>query len=124
MGYKSRIYIVHEQPNGYVWKCGKRSAEIIATFNLCCCEQKVLNAFTDTAECCLIIDDTEVVEDCYGEALKSTDLMTLYNAIERGEYWRTSALKEFLHGIMRCKFGDKDILTREFEGLKAYHFGY
>lgn len=124
MGYESRVYIVHEDENGFVWDCGKTSAEIIATFDLCVCEQEVLNAFHDEAKCCLIVNSEEVVADCYGDTLKSTDLLTLYCAIESGKYWRTTALKDYIRSIMGCAFGDKNIITREVKGLKAYHFGY
>lgn len=119
MGYESRIHIVSEG-GILVWDCGKPSAEVIATFNLCKCEQEVLNVFKEEATHCLVIGNEEVTKDSYGDPLKSASIMDLYNAIEYGKYWRTTALKEFLHGIIN----NKDILSREFDSLKAYHYGY
>lgn len=120
MGYESRVYIVQEFDDGIVWENGMRSAQIIAKFNLCCVEEEVLNVFKSKAECCLVENDEFITTDCYGDELKCADIMTLYNAIEYGKYWRTTALKEYLHGIINTK----ENVTFGFGGLKAYHYGY
>ena len=46
--------------------------------------------------------------------------MDVYNAIEYGKYWRTTMLKEALHAII----ANRDILSRGFDDLKVYHYGY
>ena len=120
MGYESRVYIVQEFEDGWVWENGMRSASIIAEFNLCCVEQEVLDVFKSNAEYCLIEKDEFITTDNYGAPLKCADIMALYNAIEYGKYWRTTALKEYLHGIINTR----DIVTYGFGNLKAYHFGY
>lgn len=109
MGYESRVYIVNEWDDGirYVDKeIGKPLGEIIAKFDLCCVENGFLDVFKDEAKCYLYESNGE------GE--------DVYNNIEYGKYWRTTVLKDFLHSIIV----NRDILSRDFESLKVYHYGY
>ena len=128
MGYESRVYIVNEWNGidvGYVdEEIGKPLGEIIARFDLCCVEDGFLDVFKDEAKCCLYESngesELEIVKDCYGEPLTSAGILDVYNNIKYGEYWRTTALKDFLHSIIV----NRDILSRDFESLKVYHYGY
>lgn len=120
MGYESRVYIVHEWDNYVDEEIGKPLGEIIARFDLCCVEDGFLNIFKDEAKCYLHESKLEIVKDCYGEPLTSAGILDVYNNIKYGEYWRTTALKDFLHSIIV----NRDILSRDFESLKVYHYGY
>ena len=98
--------------------------EIIAEFNLCCVEDGFLDVFKNEAECYLYEshdgEDIIITEDKYGKPLTSANIMDVYNAIEYGKYWRTTMLKEALHAII----ANRDILSRGFDDLKVYHYGY
>ncbi len=127
MGYESRVYIVNEWNDelSFVDKeIGKPLGEIIAQFDLCCVENGFLDVFKDEAKCYLYESNGEselqIVKDHYGQPLTSASIMDVYNNIEYGEYWRTTTLKEFLHSIIV----NRDILSRDFENLKVYHYGY
>ena len=91
---------------------------------MCCVEDGFLDVFKDEAKCYLYESngesELEIVKDCYGEPLTSAGILDVYNNIEYGEYWRTTALKDFLHSIIV----NRDILSRNFESLKVYHYGY
>lgn len=127
MGYESRVYIVNEW-DGSVWhENNKPMAETIAMFDLCCIENELLDVLTTKAEeaMCNLYEshdgkDIVITEDNYGKPLTSASIMDVYNAIEYGKYWRTTALKDFLHSIIV----NRDILSRDFESLKVYHYGY
>lgn len=127
MGYESRVYIVNEWDID-TWFCdGKPMAETIAEFDLCCIENDLLNVLTNNAEeakCYLYEshdgEDVIIKEDKYGRPLTSANIMDVYNAIEYGKYWRTTMLKEALHAII----ANRDILSRDFDNLKVYHYGY
>ena len=127
MGYESRVYIVNEWSNYNYYvdeETEKPLGEIIAKFDLCCVEDGFLDVFKDEAICCLYESngesELEIVKDCYGEPLTSAGIIDVYNNIKYGEYWRTTALKDFLHSIIV----NRDILSRDFESLKVYHYGY
>ena len=127
MGYESRVYIVNEWDDNISFvdkEIGKPLGEIIAKFDLCCVENGFLDVFKDEAKCYLYESDGEnesrIVKDKYGKPLTSASIMDVYNNIEYGKYWRTTTLKDFLHAIIV----NRDILTRDFESLKVYHFGY
>ena len=129
MGYESRVYIVNEWNNIDIGdvvdeEIGKPSGEIIAKFDLCCVEDGFLDVFKDEAKCYLYESNGEneldIVKDCYGKPLTSAGIIDVYNNIKYGEYWRTTALKDFLHSIIV----NRDILSRDFESLKVYHYGY
>lgn len=129
MGYESRVYIVSEPSIDIRYDGEKPIAEILASFDLCCIENELLEALTGKksteAKCNLYehhSNDEEIIikKDKYGDSLKSADIIDIYNAIEYGENWRTTALKDFLHAIIV----NRDILTRDFESIKVYHFGY
>ena len=128
MGYESRVYIVNEWDDIDVRyadeEIGKPLGEIIARFDLCRVEDGFLDVFKDKAKCCLYESngesEIEIVKDCYGEPLTSAGILDVYNNIKYGEYWRTTALKDFLHSIIV----NRDILSRDFESLKVYHYGY
>lgn len=119
MGYESRVYIVNETYSTFI--DGKKPyAEKIAEFDLCKCDYEFVSIFKDEATCYIYINGEQTSEDCYGDAIKSANIMDVYNAIEYGDYWRTTMLKEALHAII----ANRDILSRDFESLKVYHYGY
>lgn len=127
MGYESRVYIVNEWDNNILFEKEKPMAEIIAIFDLCCIENKLLDVLTNKAKeaKCFVYEsydgeDIVITKDKYGKPLTSASIIDVYNAIEYGEYWRTTALKDFLHSIIV----NRDILSRDFESLKVYHYGY
>ena len=125
MGYESRVYIVNEWKTSYIdEEIGKPFGETIATFDLCCVEHEFINVFKDEAKCCLCESNGEtefiITKDNYGQPLRSASIIDVYNAIKYGTYWRTTALKDFLHSIIV----NRDILSRDFENLKVYHYGY
>lgn len=127
MGYESRVYIVNEWNEEFRFidnEIGKPLGEIIAKFDLCCVENGFLDVFKDEATCYLYESNSEselkIVKDHYDEPLTSASIMDVYNNIEYGEYWRTTVLKDFLHSIIV----NRDILSRDFESLKVYHYGY
>lgn len=119
MGYESRVYIVSETYSTFV-DGQKPYAEKIVEFDLCKCGFEFVNMFKDEASCCIYIDGEPITEDCYGDTIKSADIIDVYNAIEYGDYWRTTMLKDALHSIIV----NRDILSRDFESLKVYHYGY
>ena len=124
MGYESRVYIVNEWDGFVDEEIGKPLGEIIAKFDLCCVENGFLDVFKDEAKCYLYEanDESElrIVKDNYGKPLTSATIMNVYNNIKYGEYWRTTVLKDFLHSIIV----NRDILSRDFNSLKVYHYGY
>lgn len=124
MGYESRVYIVHEWDTCVCWEDEKPLAETIAKFDLCCVENGFLDVFKNEAKyyLCEAHDGEDIIikEDKYGRPLTSANIMDVYNAIEYGRYWRTTMLKEALHAII----ANRDILSRGFESLKVYHYGY
>ena len=128
MGYESRVYIVNEWDREFFnIENEKPLAETIAVFDLCCIENKLLDVLTSKAEeasCAIWNSDGDgdiiITKDKYDKPLTSASIMDVYNAIEYGEYWRTTALKDFLHSIIV----NRDILSRDFESLKVYHYGY
>lgn len=127
MGYESRVYIVNEWDDKFSFvdkEIGKPLGEIIAKFDLCCVENGFLDVFKDEAKCYLYESNGEselrIVEDQYGDTLTSATIMDVYNNIEYGKYWRTTTLKDFLHSLIV----NRDIMSRDFESLKVYHYGY
>lgn len=127
MGYESRVYIVNEWDDKYNVvdpDIGKPLGEIIAKFDLSCAENGFRDVFKDEAKCYLYESNGEkeliIAEDHYDKPLTSASIMDVYNNIEYGEYWRTTALKDYLHSLIV----NRDILTRDFESLKVYHYGY
>ena len=127
MGYESRVYIVNEWDGNLSFGNEKPMAEIIAVFDLSCVEDEVLDVLTNKAEeaKCSVQEsyDREAIiftKDKYDKPLTSASIMDVYNAIEYGKYWRTTALKDFLHSIIV----NRDIMSRDFESLKVYHYGY
>lgn len=127
MGYESRVYIVNEWDGNLSFGNEKPMAEIIAVFDLSCVEDEVLDVLTNKAEeaRCLVWEsydgeDIMITKDKYDKPLTSASIMDVYNAIEYGKYWRTTALKDFLHSIIV----NRDIMNRDFESLKVYHYGY
>ena len=128
MGYESRVYIVNEwDRESFYIENEKPLAETIAVFDLCCIGNKLLDVLTNKAEeasCAIWNSDGDegiiITKDKYDKPLTSASIMDVYNAIEYGEYWRTTALKDFLHSIIV----NRDILSRDFESLKVYHYGY
>ena len=127
MGYESRVYIVNEWDDEFSFidkEIGKPLGEIIARFDLSCIENNLISVFKDEAKCYLAestaYSEVTIVKDHYGKPLTSANIMDVYNAIEYGEYWRTTTLKDFLHSIIV----NRDILSRDFENLKVYHYGY
>ena len=125
MGYESRVYIVNEWDTCvYDMELGKPCGETIATFDLCNVEDGFLDVFKNEAKCYLYesFDGKDIIinEDKYGKPLTSASIMDVYNNIEYGEYWRTTTLKDYLHSIIV----NRDILSRDFESLKVYHYGY
>ena len=127
MGYESRVYIVNEWDTCVYWEGEKPIAETIAKFDLCCIENDLLNVLTNNAEEAKYYlyeshdgEDIIIKEDKYGKPLTSANIMDVYNAIEYGKYWRTTMLKEALHAII----ANRDILSRDFDNLKVYHYGY
>lgn len=124
MGYESRVYIVNEWDGFVDTEIGKPLGETIAKFDLCCVENGFLDVFKDEAKCYLYESNDEselhIVKDNYGKPLTSATIMDVYNNIKYGEYWRTTVLKDFLHSLIV----NRDILSRDFESLKVYHYGY
>ena len=128
MGYQSRVYIVNEWNDidiRYVdEETGKPLGEIIAKFDLGCVEDGFFDVFEDEAKCCLYESNNEneskIVKDCYGEPLTSASILAVYNNIKYGEYWRTTVLKDFLNSLIY----NQEIISRDFESLKVYHYGY
>ena len=127
MGYESRVYIVNEWDDKFNFvdkEIGKPLGEIIAKFDLCCVENGFLDVFKDEAKCYLYESNGEselqIVKDHYGEPLTNASIIDVYNNIEYGEYWRTTALKDFLHNLIV----NRDNMSRDFENLKVYHYGY
>ena len=128
MSYESRVYIVNEWNDidiRYVdEETGKPLGEIIAKFDLGCVEDGFFDVFEDEAKCCLYESNNEneskIVKDCYGEPLTSASILAVYNNIKYGEYWRTTVLKDFLNSLIY----NQEIISRDFESLKVYHYGY
>lgn len=127
MGYESRVYIVNEWDDAYSFvdeEIGKPLGEIIAKFDLCCVENGFIDVFKDEAKCYIYESNGEselvIVKDHYDKPLTSASIMDVYNNIEYGKYWRTTALKDYLHSLIV----NRDILSRDFESLKVYHYGY
>lgn len=127
MGYESRVYIVNEWDDKYTivnTDIGKPLGEIIAKFDLACVENGFMDVFKDEAKCYIYESNGEkeliIAKDHYDEPLTSASIMDVYNNIEYGKYWRTTALKDYLHSLIV----NRDILTRDFEWLKVYHYGY
>lgn len=127
MGYESRVYIVNEWDDKFSFvdkEIGKPLGEIIAKFDLCCVENGFIDVFKDEAKCYLYESNGEselkIITDHYGKPLTSATIMDVYNNIEYGKYWRTTTLKDFLHSLIV----NRDILSRDFESLKVYHYGY
>ena len=127
MGYESRVYFVNEWDGNLSFGNEKPMAEIIAVFDLSCVEDEVLDVLTNKAEeaRCSVWEsydgeDIMITKDKYDKPLTSASIMDVYNAIEYGKYWRTTALKDFLHSIIV----NRDIMSRDFESLKVYHYGY
>ena len=128
MGYESRVYIVNEwDRESFYIENEKPLAETIGVFDLGCIENKLLDVLTNKAEeasCAIWNSDGDgdiiITKDKYDKPLTSASIMDVYNAIEYGEHWRTTALKDFLHSIIV----NRDILSRDFESLKVYHYGY
>ena len=127
MGYESRVYIVNEWDGNLSFGNEKPMAEIIAVFDLSCVEDEVLDVLTNKAEeaRCSVWEsydgeDIMIIKDKYDKPLTSASIMDVYNAIEYGKYWRTTALKDYLHSIIV----NRDNMSRDFESLKVYHYGY
>ena len=124
MGYESRVYIVNEWDTCVYLEGEKPIAETIAKFDLCCVEDGLLDVFKNEAKYYLCEshdgEDIIITEDKYDKPLTSASIMDVYNAIEYGKYWRTTMLKEALHAII----ANRDILSRGFDDLKVYHYGY
>lgn len=127
MGYESRVYIVNEWDDNINYvdeEIGKPLGEIIAKFDLCRVEDGFLDVFKDEAKCYLYESNGEneltITKDHYGKPLTSASIMDVYNNIEYGEYWRTTTLKDFLHSLIV----NRDIMSRDFNNLKVYHYGY
>ncbi len=128
MGYESRVYIVSEPDIDVRYDGEKPMAEIIASFDLCCIDNELLEVLTgkkSTEAKCNLYEhhgDKEVIikKDKYSKPLTSANIIDVYNAIEHGEYWRTTMLKDALCTII----DSRHILTRDFESFKVYHFGY
>lgn len=127
MGYESRVYIVNEWDDKYSFvntEIGKPLGEVIAKFDLCVVENGFLDVFKDEAKCYISEShnghDHIITNDAYDKPLTGADIMDVYNNITYGEYWRTTTLKDFLHSLIV----NRDILSRNFESLKVYHYGY
>ena len=127
MGYESRVYIVNEWDDAYSFvdeEIGKPLGEIIAKFDLGCVENGFIDVFKDEAKCYIYESNGEneliIAKDHYNKPLTSASIMDVYNNIEYGKYWRTTALKDYLHSLIV----NRDILSRDFESLKVYHYGY
>lgn len=127
MGYESRVYIVNEWDTCVYYDNEKPLAETIAVFDLCCIEPELLDVLTTKAsEAKYYVYDSDgnedfiIKKDKYDKPLTSASIMDVYNAIEYGGYWRTTALKDYLHSLIV----NRDILSRDFESLKVYHYGY
>lgn len=127
MGYESRVYIVNEWDDKFSFvdkEIGKPLGEIIAKFDLCCVEDGFIDVFKDEAKCYLYESNGEneliITTDHYDDPLTSASIIDVYNNIKYGEYWRTTTLKDFLHSLIV----NRDILSRDFESLKVYHYGY
>lgn len=125
MGYESRVYVVNE--NGFYYgEQDKPIGECIGVMNLCSCSGKFLEVFKDEATHNLYEShdgvDYIISQDKYGDTLKSANIVDVIDAIEDGNYWRTDALKGMLVSIVES-YKNKN-LTRDFDELKVYHFGY
>lgn len=127
MSYESRVYIVNEWDGNLGFENEKPLAETIAIFDLCCVEDGLLDVLTNKAEeaRCAVWEsydgeDIIITKDKYNKPLTSANIVDVYNAIEDGVYWRTTALKDFLHNLIV----NRDNMSRDFEQLKVYHYGY
>lgn len=127
MSYESRVYIVNEWDRNLGFENEKPLAETIAIFDLCCIEDSLLDVLTNKAEeakcaVCESYDGEDIIitKDKYDRPLTSANIIDVYNAIEYGKYWRTTALKDFLHSLIV----NHNILSRDFNNLKVYHYGY
>ena len=120
MGYESKVYVVSEssislEDNGKVW------AEVIAMFDLCKVDTKFVDVFEHEANGYIYIGDEAVTTDKYDDTIKSANLYDVYFAIDDEEtYWRLVAFKKYLGELIK----NKNNLTRDFESLKVYHYGY
>jgi hypothetical protein len=121
MGYESRLYVVEKgitkhkvEGKEYVW------AEKIAIFNLC-----KVRAVSDKMRMakntdCFIYDDgdTEVVTDCYGDALKEMTIkeaiQILEEAAEKDDYRRYAPCISLLKGFNESQW----------QNLAVLHYGY
>ena len=127
MGYESRVYIVNEWDKKSYVGDEKPLAETIAIFDLCCIEDRLLDVLTNKAEeaRCAVWEsydgeDIIITKDKYDKPLTSASVIDVYNAIEDGVYWRTTALKVFLYNLII----NRDNMSRDFDNLKVYHYGY
>ena len=128
MGYESRVYIVNEWDGNLGFEENEKPlAEIIAVFDLCCAEDEVLDVLKNKAEeaRCAVWEsydgeDIIITKDAYDKPLTSASIVDVYNAIEYGAYWRTTALKDYLHNLII----NRDNMSRDFESLRVYHYGY
>ena len=125
MGYESRVYIVNE--NGFYYgEQDKPICEQIGMMDLCKCDNDFLAIFKDEATHNLYEShdgvDYIISEDKYGDTLKSANIQDVIDVIKDGDYWRTDMLKSALISIVES-YKSKN-LTRDFNKLKVYHFGY
>lgn len=117
MGYESRIYIVRKgrsvDPDIH-----KRFSEVLAVFNL----GKVSPELEDWYRCwretdCYIYaddDNTEILEDCYGDPLREIDMMDLKrelrNEMRRYYYCRNDSVEMlacYVLPMLISKYGTK-----------------
>lgn len=123
MGYESKLYIAEK--TSIKGENGKTYAQVIAMFKM----GKIgdlTNVFEQETDCYFYADDgnTEVLEDCYGDALREATLedviYALEEAIDNGEnYRRLFPLLSALHTFYeQQKNGvwSKDIVV--------LHYGY
>lgn len=122
MGYESRLYVVEKSRSKYTVK-GKELlwAEKIAMFDLCkvyAVSDKMCKA-KDT-DCFIYADDgdTEIVDDCYGDALTE---MTIKEAVQILE---EAAAKDDYRRYAPCIALLKGFDESQWRNLAVLHYGH
>jgi len=121
MGYESRVYVI--APYSFGQESERKSAEIIARFNLCVCGNSFVDTFTEICPYLIYNEDGDtekqpyVEEDKYGKRLKMAPAKVVLDAIakdpESMEYRRTRDFYEFLKSSIN-----------HYDELYVVHFGY
>ena len=125
MGYESRIYVVEKSRCSWTDENGRRYARKLAEINMSKChELSGILRHKPATDCYIYADDgnTQIIKDCYGEALKETPLNEALEIVEDviarspWDYWMYDVLRATLQSIYDF-VGDDDSFV-------VLHYGY